>query len=85
MHGIWTWLHHDLALARRAISADRDAQALDLAHSLDRIVRKRLRDLTAFGGPDAVRDFHAALQTVVRKAGGWPLAEIDVEGKEANG
>ena len=85
VQGIWTWLHHDLALARRAMRANEDAKALDLAHSLDRIIRQRIRDLVSFGGPEAIRDFHAALQSVVLNAGGWPLAEIDVEGKEASG
>lgn len=84
-HGVWTWLHHDLALARRAMRADEDAKALDLAHTLDRILRRRIRDLISFGGPEAVKNFHAALQSVVLNAGGWPLAEIDVVNKEASG
>ena len=41
--------------------------------------------IVSFGGPEAVRDFHAALQSVVLNAGGWPLAEIDVASKEASG
>lgn len=85
VQGVWTWLHHDLAMARRAMRTDQYAKALDLAHTLDRILRKRIGDLVSFGGPEAVRDFHAALQSVVLNAGGWPLAEIDVEGKEASG
>ncbi len=83
IQGIWTWLHHDLALARRAMRSDEYAKALHLAHSLDRILRKRVQDLANFGGTEAVQDFHAALQAVVANAGGWPLAEIDVGGKEA--
>jgi len=82
-HGIWTWLHHDLALARRAARHENDARALDLAHSLDRVIRSRLDDLRKFSDPEALLDFHKALQQVVREAGGWPLAEIKLEDKEA--
>ena len=82
-HGVWTWLHHDLALARRAIHSGDEAYALDLALNLDRILRRRLTDLVAFGGTEPLIDFHRALQSIVSKAGGWPLPEIKVGGKEA--
>ena len=84
-NGIWTWLHHDLALTREAIRRGNQARALALAKQMDQIVRARLEDLLRFSEPDAVRDFHATLATLVTSAGGWPLKEIDVGGKEAQG
>ena len=83
--GIWTWLHHDLALARDAIRRGNHARALTLAKQLDQILHARLEDLLRFSEPDAVRDFHATLAGLVTSAGGWPLKEIDVGGKEAQG
>ena len=83
INGIWTWMHHDLAVARRAANFGNTALALDLAHSLDGVLRRRLQDLIGFGGPESLVDFHQALQRVVREAGGWPLAEIKVGGQEA--
>jgi len=82
-HGVWTWLHHDLALARRAIHSGDEAYALNLAISLDKIIRRRLTDLIAFSGTESLIDFHRALQGVVTQAGGWPLPEIKVGVKEA--
>jgi hypothetical protein len=84
-NGVWTWLHHDLALARAAANKARGAEALDLAHSLDRILRSRADDLVAFSGPQAVADFHRALQRVVSRAGGWPLVALKLGGEEAQG
>ena len=84
-HGVWTWLHHDLALARESAHRGSDARALTMAHSLDRILRLRVNDLIGFSDTQAVIDFHLALQTVIRSAGGWPLAEIDTEGKGVQG
>ena len=83
--GVWTWLHHDLALSRDAIRRGNAAEALILAKRLDAIVRKRLEDLLQFGGREAIEDFHSALAKLVTKAGGWPLPEIDIGGTEAQG
>ena len=85
VHGIWTWLHHDLALTREAIRRGNQAHALTLAKQLDTIVRVRIDDLLHFSGPDAVRAFHATLAGLVTSAGGWPLKEIEIVGKEAHG
>jgi len=82
-HGVWTWLHHDLALARKAIHSGDEAHALNLALTLDQIIRRRLADLIAFSGAESLIDFHRAIQGVVNQAGGWPLPEIKVGGKEA--
>ena len=84
-HGIWTWLHHDLALTREAIRRGNQARALTLAKQLDQVLRVRLDDLLRFSEPDAVRDFHATLAGLVTSAGGWPLKEIDIGGREAQG
>jgi hypothetical protein len=85
VNGVWTWLHHDLAVARAAATRNGAARALALAHSLDRILRSRMDDLVAFSGPQAVSDFHQALQRVVSHAGGWPLVALDLGGEEARG
>ena len=84
-NGIWTWLHHDLALTREAIRRGNQARALTLAKQMDRTLRTRLEDLLRYSEPDAIRDFHATLSRLVASAGGWPLKEIDVGGKEAQG
>ena len=84
-NGVWTWLHHDLAIARSAARGQGAATALTLAYSLDRILRSRADDLVAFSGAEAVADFHQALQHVVRRAGGWPLVALDLGGEEARG
>lgn len=85
VNGVWTWLHHDLAVARESARGGSIAKALTMAHSLDRILRLRINDLIALSDTQAVIDFHLALQTVVQSAGGWPLAEIDMEGKGVQG
>ena len=85
IHGVWTWLHHDLALTREAIRSGNQAQALMLAKQLDSILRTRLDELLSFSNPEAVLDFHSALASLVSTAGGWPLKEIDIGGKEAQG
>ncbi len=84
-NGIWTWLHHDLAAARVAIRSGHSAHALEIVHTLDKVLRARVRDLVNFGGAAAVKDFHQALQSVVLDAGGWPLEELDVGVIEAQG
>jgi len=84
-NGIWTWLHHDLALAREAVRRGNQAHALRLAQQLDSILRSRLEDLLRFSEPKAVLDFHSTLASLVTSAGGWPLKEIDIGGKEAQG
>ena len=84
-NGIWTWLHHDLALSRDAARKGNHAKALILAKQLDKVIRSRLDDLLRFSEPEEVKDFHSALAQLVTKVGGWPLAEIDMGGKEAQG
>ena len=85
INGIWTWLHHDLALTREAVQRGNQAHALTLAKQLDSILRTRLDELLSFSNPEAVMDFHSALAKLVTTAGGWPLKKIDVGGKEAQG
>lgn len=84
-NGIWTWLHHDLALSRDAARNGNYARALTLAKQLDSVIRSRLDDLLRFSEPEEVLDFHSALAKLVTTVGGWPLAEIEMGGKEANG
>ena len=83
--GVWTWLHHDLALTRDAIRRGNAAEALIMAKQIDAVIRTRLHDLLQFGGTEAVVDFHSALAALVTNAGGWPLPKIDIGGPEAQG
>ena len=85
INGIWTWLHHDLALTREAIRRGNQAQALTLAKQIDTILRTRLDELLRFSEPEAVIDFHSTLASLVTSAGGWPLKKIDIGGEEAQG
>lgn len=81
----YAWLHHDLALARDALQRGETARALSLAHSLDQALRSRLTHVEANLGYPAVTAFHGALQTLVEKANGWPLADLDMASKEIKG
>ena len=83
--GVWTWLHHDLALTRDAIRRGNAAEAIILAKQIDAVIRSRLHELLQFGGTEAVVDFHTALATLVTNAGGWPLPKIDIGGTEVQG
>jgi len=85
INGIWTWLHHDLALTREAVRRGNQAEALTLAKQLDTILRKRLEELLRFSKPEAVSDFHSTLAGLVTSAGGWPLKKIDIGGSEVKG
>ena len=82
-NSIWTWLHHNLALTQEAIRRGNHAHALSLANQMDRPVRVRRADLLCCSESKAVRDFHATLARLVTLAGGGPLKEIHVGGKEA--
>ncbi len=75
-HGLWTWLHHDLALARDAATRNVNAKALDIAHNLDHVLRARSNELIEFSGTQSVIDFHLELQSLVHEIGAWPLAEL---------
>jgi len=75
----WTWMNHDLAVARKDLAHGERAHALALIHDLDRILRTQLDAVVADRGAHSVRAFHAALQAVATEARGWPLAELEVD------
>jgi|GEM_PF-3361685 len=72
----WTWMNHDLAVARDALRSGEKSRAIALVRDLDRLMRTNLDAMTAVRGPERVRAMHAALQKISEQAGGWPLAEL---------
>lgn len=74
----WSWMNHDLALARDALRSGERARAIALVKDLDGILRTHLGAIIAVRGEARVRALHSVLQDLSRGAGGWPLAELVV-------
>ena len=72
----WSWMNHDLAVARDALTSGERARTLALVQDLDGLLRTHLSALLEARGKARVRAFHLALQTLSQQAGGWPLAEL---------
>jgi hypothetical protein len=81
----WSWMNHDLAVARDALRTGERARALALVRDLDGILRTHLVAIIAVRGQARVRALHTALQDLSRGAGGWPLAELVVAPEGAKG
>ena len=74
----WSWINHDLAVARTALKIGERSRAIALVRELDSILRTQLKAIVAVRGADKVRALHTALQDLSLSSGGWPLAELDV-------
>jgi hypothetical protein len=72
----WSWMNHDLAVARDAMRTGERARALALVQDQDGILGTHLEAIIAVRGQARVRALHTALQDLSRGAGGWPLAEL---------
>ena len=81
----YSWMNHDLAVGRDSLSDGDRARALALVRDLDGLLRTHIKDIVRIRGEVRVRALHTALQDLARDAGGWPLAELDVPSKGAQG
>jgi len=81
----WSWMNHDLAVARDAVKSGEPARAIALARDLDSILRTNLKPIVTVRGAARVQELHNALQVLTQSAGGWPLAELDVTPEGAKG
>lgn len=81
----WSWVNHDLAVARDALKAGDHARTIALVRDLDGILRTNLKGILTVRGESRVRALHTALQDLSVSAGGWPLAELVVVPAGAKG
>jgi len=72
----WSWMNHDLALARVQAKRGQHAKALQLTAAVDQAMRHGLAQLLIDRGPDQVVQLHQALQAVVVDCKGHPLAPL---------
>ncbi|MDP6933423.1 MAG: hypothetical protein QGG40_10935 [Myxococcota bacterium] len=72
----WSWMNHDLAMAREAARAGHRARAIRIATSVDHAMRAQIEPMVSGRGDQAVRDLHNALQAVIDRSQGSPLAEL---------
>lgn len=74
----WTWMNHDLALARSWL-ADNPAQTRQIVATLDSAMRAQLEDLVRARGAERTAMLHNALALLMVEAGGKPLASLSLE------
>ena len=74
----WSWMSHDLALARSAVRQGEDATAIQLATNLDRVLRDGLAQLLMDRGPEYVLGLHESLQAIILQSNGRPLAPVNL-------
>jgi len=72
----WSWMNHDLALARSALHTGQRADAIRIIDDLDQAMRAKLGPLTETRGQGAILMLHAALQDVLELASGLPLQPL---------
>ena len=81
----FSWMNHDLAVARDALSHGDAARTLALVRDLDGLLRTHITQFVALRGQAQAQGMHTALQELARRAGGWPLAELTITAKGAQG
>jgi hypothetical protein len=74
----WSWMNHELAVARAALTDGRRAFALDIAHGLHAALEAQGIALVAHRGDTSIQDFADSLQELVAQCGGVPLQEIQL-------
>ena len=74
----WSWMNHDLALARSAALQGNNAKALRLVTSLDTTIRNGLAQLLIDRGSESVLSFHDALKAISIDCKGHELAPLEV-------
>jgi hypothetical protein len=74
----WSWMNHDLALARIASLQGNYAKSLRLVASLDTAIRNGLSQLLIDRGSESVLSLHDALKTIAIDSKGHPLAPLEI-------
>ena len=74
----WSWMNHELAVARAGLSEGRRAFALETAHALYSALEAQGMALVAQRGGTSVQDFADSLQQLVAQCGGVPLQELQL-------
>jgi len=74
----WSWMNHDLALARTAAQQGQNAKAIRLATNLDRAIRSGLSQLLIDRGTEHMTQLHASLQGIVIDCKGHALKPLDL-------
>jgi hypothetical protein len=72
----WSWMNHELAVARNALAHGRRAFALEIVHSLHAALEAQGKALVQARGSDAVLDLQDSLQELVHQADGIPLVQL---------
>lgn len=67
------WMNHDLAAARSALHQGERTAALAEGLALGRSLEARKGELVRLRGETRARALHAAIDELVRRAGGWGL------------
>jgi hypothetical protein len=74
----WSWMNHDLALARGAAKRGQKAKAIRLAQGLDKAIRSGLSQLLIDRGSEHVIELHQSLQSIVINCKGHPLEPLNL-------
>ena len=74
----WSWINHDLALARYEAMRGQHAKAIQIVTNLDSSIRRGLAQLLIDRGPDQVLSLHESLQAVVIDCNGRPLEPLNL-------
>ncbi len=74
----WSWMNHELAVARAALSDGRRAFALETAHALHSALEAQGIAVVAQRGDTSFQDFADSLQELVAQCGGVPLQELQL-------
>jgi hypothetical protein len=74
----WSWMNHDLALARAATQRGQNAKAIRLSTNLDRAIRSGLSQLLIDRGTEQVTQLHASLQDIVKDCKGHALEPLNL-------
>ena len=77
-HDRWSWINHDLALARFEARRGQHATAIQIANNLDVSIRNGLAQLLIDRGPNQVLHLHETLQSLVLECNGRPLEPLNL-------
>ena len=74
----WSWMNHDLALARSAALQGNNAKALRIVASLDTAIRNGLAQILIDRGSESVLSLHDALKAISIDCKGHALAPLEL-------
>lgn len=77
-HDRWSWINHDLAIARFEARRGQHATAIQIATNLDASIRNGLAQLLIDRGPSEVLHLYESLQAIVLQCNGHPLEPLNL-------